>query len=247
MAYLNLDIDYFDHPKTKHLVHLLGKGSEVLPLKLWVYTARYFADSGILTGISTQEIEDECRWWGQSGEMVNAMTCDKSKFLERKGETLVVHDWNEHEGHIHAFKQRARSAALKRWGKEGDTSNATSIHPSIATGIAPTVPTNQPTNVAREASPEEDGGNGVGGDDLDREVRNYIAGHSMLSWDRQTHSKLRKLVECGGWSDAKRLIQDGIAHGAAFPVGWALVTLGRQQARQNAKPKNTVKYGKTHS
>lgn len=26
MAYLNLDLDYFDHPKTRRLVGLLGRG-----------------------------------------------------------------------------------------------------------------------------------------------------------------------------------------------------------------------------
>jgi len=114
---LNLDIDYFDHPKTKHLVRLLGRGSEVLPLKLWVYTARYFTDSGILTGISAQEIEDEVRWWGESGKMVEVMLLEKSQFLDFDGEHYSIHDWEDHEGHLSAFKKRAKLAAEARWGK----------------------------------------------------------------------------------------------------------------------------------
>ncbi len=144
MTALNLDIDYFAHPKTKRLVRLLGKGSEVLPLKLWCYTAKYFKEDGRLTGISTQEIESEVSWWGEPGQMVEVML--KEVFLERDADgTLMVHDWAEHEGHISAFSERAKAAAKARWDKarggkdppEGDApSNAT----STASSNAPALP-----------------------------------------------------------------------------------------------------------
>lgn len=152
MPSLNLDIDYFNHPKTKRLIRLLGKGSEVIPLRLWCYTARYFAEDGRLAGISAQEIEDECCWWGQKGDAVKVMV--DCQFLEVDGENFVVHDWCEHEGHIIAFRERAKAGAQARWdGYKIDangnaSSNASSIPRSIAKRNAPTVPTvpNQPTN-----------------------------------------------------------------------------------------------------
>lgn len=147
MPSLNLDIDYFNHRKTKRLIRLLGKGSEVLPLKLWVYTARYFADDGRLTGISAQEIEDECQWWGSSGEMVRVMLLPEVKFLIQDAETICVHQWIDHEGHISAFSERAQKGAQKRWENYRNRdapSNPTSNASSIATSNAPTKPPKPP-------------------------------------------------------------------------------------------------------
>jgi hypothetical protein len=146
MPDLNVDIDYFDHPKTKRLVRLLGKGSEVLPLKLWSFTAHYFEKDGRLTGISTQEIESECRWWGPEGEMVQAML--EAVFLERAADgTLIVHDWLEHQGHILAFHERAKKGAQARWAKlRGDASSSASSN-APTKPAKPTRPT-KPTNPA---------------------------------------------------------------------------------------------------
>jgi len=139
MPYLNVDIDYFSHPETKRLIRLLGKGSEILPLRLWAYTAHYFVNDGRLTGISTQEIEAECSWWGASGEMVRVMLMPEIAVLLNDNGTLVVHNWLKHQGHLATFAARARTAANARWGRDA-TSNA----PSITTSNAPTNLTNQP-------------------------------------------------------------------------------------------------------
>ena len=67
MPYLNLDLNYFDHIKTKRLVGLLGRGSEVLPIRLWCACGKHRAESGKLDGYSAQEIESLVEWWGESG------------------------------------------------------------------------------------------------------------------------------------------------------------------------------------
>lgn len=115
MPYLNLDLNYFDNPKTLRLIGLLGKGSEVLPIKLWCYCGKHHTESGRLVGYSTEEIESVLGWWGESGKMVEAMV--KVQFLEIKDDEYFLHDWLEHEGHLAAFKKRAKQAARKRWGK----------------------------------------------------------------------------------------------------------------------------------
>jgi hypothetical protein len=131
MADLNLDLDYFTHPKTLRLIGLLGKGSEVLPIRLWCWCAKYHAESGEMTGYSAEEIESVLGWWGKPGELIRSMV--KVGFCEWKrggngGRTLLIHDWSQHQGHIAPLKERARKAANARWNRIKDecTSNATS-------------------------------------------------------------------------------------------------------------------------
>jgi hypothetical protein len=115
MPSLNVDLDYFDHPKTKRLVGLLGRGSDVLPIRLWAYCGKYHAVDGRLTGYAAQEIESIVGWWGQKGEMMPAML--RCGFAELDGDTYVIHDWVEHQGHIEAYKQRAKIANAARRAK----------------------------------------------------------------------------------------------------------------------------------
>jgi hypothetical protein len=138
---LNLDIDYFTHPKTKRLIRLLGKGSEVLPLKLWCYTARYFPN-GRLTEISAQEIETEVGWCGEVGMMVKHMI-DEHWIDPDDDKTMCIHDWSEREGHLTMFKERATHASRTRWQSKMPFAigNASGNASSITTSNAPTIPT----------------------------------------------------------------------------------------------------------
>ena len=136
MPYLNLDLDFFEHPKTKRLIGLLGKGSEVIPIRVWAYAGKYHAGDGKLTGYSAQEIESIAGWWGVLGKMMEALVC--VGFLHKIKGGWQIHDWKEHEGHIVMFKERAKTAAYARWGLNA-TSNATSNAPTLPT--LPTLPT----------------------------------------------------------------------------------------------------------
>lgn len=118
MAYLNLDLDYFDHPKTKRLIGLLGRGSDVLPVRLWAYCGKYHADTGHLIGYSPTELETVIGWWGQPGRAVEALLRpfqERPGFLERLAEGFKVHDWEKVNGHIAAFKARAQAGAAEKW------------------------------------------------------------------------------------------------------------------------------------
>ena len=124
MSSINLDLDYFSHPKTVRLIGLLGRGSEVLPIRLWAYCGKYLAESGRLTGYSAQEIETAVGWWGEKERAVEAML--RVGFLEIDLEkNFQVHDWLEHAGHLAAFRERAKMAAKERW-KIYASSNASS-------------------------------------------------------------------------------------------------------------------------
>ncbi len=125
MAYLNLDPDYFDHPKTRRLIGILGPGAEALPLKLWCHCAKYHAETGLFKDYSAEEIEALVNWSGEKGAMVAAMT--KVGFLQKNNDGYEINDWLDHEGHIAKFKKRSKLAAKARWNKI--------LKPSITTSI----------------------------------------------------------------------------------------------------------------
>lgn len=118
MPSINIDLDYFDHPKTRRLIGLLGKGAEGLPIRLWCYCGRHHAESGGLTSYSAQEIESICAWWGQKGQMVEAMV--RVGFLEELPDQAgyQVHDWQDHARHLVVYKLRAQQAAQAKREKQ---------------------------------------------------------------------------------------------------------------------------------
>ena len=133
MPYLNLDLDYFTHPKVERLVDELGNEAFHYPIRLWCYTGKHFADVGILTECSKTQLEKAMGWQGESGKLVDSLV--KFGFLEMRGEFYKIHDWKQHAGHLSAFKKRAKTAAKKRW-----KNYASSIHQAQvknAKGYAP--------------------------------------------------------------------------------------------------------------
>lgn len=150
MPYLNLDLHYFEHRKTKRLVGLLGRGAEVLPIKLWAYCGRVHAEDGRLTGYTAEEIESLVGWWGNAGRMVEAMLT--VGFLKCDGEGFFVHEWAEHEGHIINFHRRARAGAAKRWGLDASSNATSNARLQLKQCPKPTKPTNTPPKPPEGAS-----------------------------------------------------------------------------------------------
>jgi hypothetical protein len=142
---LNLDLNFFDHPKTRRLVGLLGRGAEILPIKLWCACGRLHPESGRLTDYSPQEIESMVDWWGKAGDAVAALV--KVGFLSSDATGYEITGWLEHQGHIAAFRKRAKVAARARWGCLPDAT-------SIASSNGKHCPI-QPTNQERPPLPPE--------------------------------------------------------------------------------------------
>ena len=113
MAYLNLDMDYFDHPKTLQLVAILGNGADTLPLRLWAYAGKFHAKNGALGRRSVSDLEGLIRWWGEPGHAVRAL--QRVGFIGRGRDGFFIHDWRKHQGHIQALKERNKKAAVNRW------------------------------------------------------------------------------------------------------------------------------------
>lgn len=164
MQSINLELDYEDHPRTKRLIGLLGKGAEMLPIRLWLYCGRYLSDSGEFTGFSAQEIESIARWWGKSGEMVEAMqkAVDEKgvSFLEKTENGWRIPNWLKNNGHLSAFKERGRAAAKARWDRyraenaaRYAVSNACSIDKQCSKPDCTRCKTLKPKPPAREGAP----------------------------------------------------------------------------------------------
>lgn len=128
MPTINLHPDYWTHPKTSRLIGRLGKGSEVLPLKLWTHCAIHHAETGRLDGYSAPEIEAVVQWWGKPGEAITSLVA--VGFLDRLDSgDYQIHNWELRAGHIVKYQQKARDAALSRWKRPRDA-------PGIALGNA---------------------------------------------------------------------------------------------------------------
>ncbi len=89
--YVQLDDAYYDHPKTLHLVSLLGQEADGYPPKLWTWAVKY-AKQGVLKHPDLVEVA--CRWKGDKGKLHNAMM--EAGFIEADGVTL--HGWMERTG-----------------------------------------------------------------------------------------------------------------------------------------------------
>ncbi len=138
MPYLNLDLDYFTHPKTSRLVGLLGRGAAELPIRLWAYCGKHHSESGNLTGYSAQEIETVVGWWGGTGKMVEAML--NVGFLDKIENGFRIHGWKEHAGHLSVFKKRAKSAAKERWKKYARSNASSNAQDEITNAPYHTLP-----------------------------------------------------------------------------------------------------------
>jgi hypothetical protein len=153
MPYLNLDLNYFDHPKTRRLIGILGPLSDILPLRLWAYCAKIHPSDGVLKGYSDQEIHgvigaDNDAHTSPMGSFTVTDALVRVGFLKRIKNGAACVDWLQHQGHLEAFSRRGKENARKRWDRVA-SSNATSIASSNAknkSGNAPTYLPTKPTN-----------------------------------------------------------------------------------------------------
>jgi hypothetical protein len=113
---INLDIDYFNHPKTRRLVGLLGSGAAEYPMRIWCHCARYHFKDGVLADYTPEQLADVCAYQGDARKLLDSLV--QVGFLERnkKGD-LVAHDFFREQGHIYAFKVRAKKANRVRWDR----------------------------------------------------------------------------------------------------------------------------------
>lgn len=123
MPYLNIDLDYFHHPKTLILESELGgHRATLIPIKLWAHTGKYHSEDGFLRGYSPASLAKAVDFDHRDAEKIITALI-KAGFIEKKKDGYLVHDWNEHNGHLALFRERAKNAANARWNKSKPAEN----------------------------------------------------------------------------------------------------------------------------
>ena len=118
---LSIDSDYFGHPKTLHLISLIGPGADVYPLRLWFWASKY-ARSGYLGTPSrlVDVIEPGIGWKGRGrtkGRLRDAL--HTAQFLESDGAgNYSIHDWNEGIGRQISLYERKKQKQRERYAEE---------------------------------------------------------------------------------------------------------------------------------
>lgn len=134
MPDLNLDLNFRDHPKTRRFIAILGKDSEWLVVKLWLYVGRLHPE-GRLKDYSGEEIERLVEWSGTPGAFIEAM--ERVGWIEKDEKdtknTFKLLGWKDHQGHLVSFKRRGKIAAKSRWDKYKQTKklDASSMHDAL--------------------------------------------------------------------------------------------------------------------
>jgi hypothetical protein len=139
MPYLNLDLDFLEHPQTLMLVGILGPGAEILPIRLWAHCGKFYSETGRLKGYSAPGVEAVLKWPGEPGKALTAMMMDGVDYLGNDEHGFYAKNWIKHQGHIHALKLRGHNMAKVRWDKIKSQADATGNAYSNAVGNAPSI------------------------------------------------------------------------------------------------------------
>ncbi len=151
MTDIRLNVAFPRHVKTRRLRSKCKADGVLALLALWCYAAEN-DPSGLLDGLTEDEVESVAEWRGKRGRFVAALL--DLGWLERENGGFRLHGWEEHQQYaIHAPERSAQAsnAAKARWAKRGampdpcseqcsqhKTSNAPSPAPSPAPNPSPT-------------------------------------------------------------------------------------------------------------
>ena len=116
MAWIPSHQELKDHPKTKRLRRALGVGlpQAIGHLHMLWWWALDYAEDGRLSKWTADDIADAAGWEGEAKQFVDALV--ESGFLDRDGDTLMVHDWDEYLGRL--LDKRRKNAERKRRSRE---------------------------------------------------------------------------------------------------------------------------------
>jgi hypothetical protein len=117
MKSINVDLNYFTHPKTTRLIRLLGEGAEAFPIRIWCYCGEHMPEDGVMRGFRVSEIELIAGWKGEPGKALKALKT--VGFLDKKGKDYGVHGWLEYQGHLGVMQRLSDRARKKRWEEIG--------------------------------------------------------------------------------------------------------------------------------
>jgi hypothetical protein len=107
------------HPKFRKLTKRIGVEALRLLVALWVFAAEY-RPSGVLTGMTEEDVEVAGEWTGAPGEYVTALL--ELRWLDQdEAGVFSLHDWATWQPWVVGAPQRseaARTAAKARWDEQ---------------------------------------------------------------------------------------------------------------------------------
>ena len=111
---IRLSVGFFDHPKIIKLERQLGLEGVTALLRLWLWSAQN-RPGGVLSGMDEEDIEIAARWNGEPRAFNGVVT--RLRLLDAAGDSLQIHDWQEHNTWQSEAENRSNAARLARMAK----------------------------------------------------------------------------------------------------------------------------------
>lgn len=113
LPWIAIHTNLMNHPKSLDLADLLGEPMAwARMVAIWAWCAEYAPD-GRITGRDPVTVAERfANWSGERGKFVESAI--KAGFMERDGDTLVMHDWDAHQGAHIAKAERDAERMRKR-------------------------------------------------------------------------------------------------------------------------------------
>ncbi len=116
MPSINIELDYFQHFKTRRIIAKFGAGSEVVLIRLLCFAAKTFPKDGIFKELPLKELIflADLSMFREPEKIIQGLVDVKSLKITKK-KWYAIHEWEEYQGHIMALKIRSQLANKKRW------------------------------------------------------------------------------------------------------------------------------------
>lgn len=116
---IRINTSIFNNPKIMLLSRKLGDHGVICLIRLWCFSASSKPD-GNLSSYSHEMLEAAAGWTGKDRELFDIF-CELG-FLDCDGDSVLLHDWKEHQGWVANAPKRSESAKKKvllRWAIDG--------------------------------------------------------------------------------------------------------------------------------
>lgn len=136
MPFIKMPIEFFSLPRILKYIQLSSDHGASLPIHAAILAAKESPRSGHMLTPSADALEKKWGWEGAPGRGIDAMI--RAGLIEKVEDGYVFLGWNqpweEEQGHIIKFHEKARKAAKALWNRV--SVDAPSIAPSNAPSIA---------------------------------------------------------------------------------------------------------------
>lgn len=121
MAWIESHEELLNHPKSKRLKRKLGVSEhEVIGLLHYFWHwAVTFAEDGVITKFSAEDIADAIRFEGDAEKLLRSLI--ESGFVDEVDGETVIHDWFDHAGKLILWRRKEAERLRKYRSKKKDT------------------------------------------------------------------------------------------------------------------------------